>query len=62
MGPGEKGRKRHDLVLEKLPRAREEWNEGPMKRLNFINKGCVKRIKQEHTSTMLMKQCLSTIE
>ena len=35
---GEKKRKRHDLELEKLQRARDEWNEDRMKRLDFINK------------------------
>ena len=30
--------KRHDLELEKLQRARDEWNKDPMKRLDFINK------------------------
>ena len=35
---GEEERKRHDLALEKLQRARDEWNEDRMKRLDFINK------------------------
>ena len=35
---GEKERKRHDLALEKLRRARDEWNKDQMKRLDFINK------------------------
>ena len=35
---GEEERKRHDLPLEKLQRVRDEWNEGQMKRLDFINK------------------------
>ena len=35
---GGKERKRHDLALEKLQRARDEWNEDRMKRLDFINK------------------------
>ena len=35
---GEKKRKRHDLVLEKLQKARDEWNKDRMKRLDFINK------------------------
>ena len=33
----EKG-KRHDLAKEKLQRARDEWNEDRMKRLDFMNK------------------------
>ena len=35
---GEKERKRHDLALEKLQRARAEWNKDRIKRLYFINK------------------------
>ena len=35
---GEKEHKRHDLALEKLQRARDEWNKDRMKRLDFINK------------------------
>ena len=38
MDHGEKERKRHDLALEKLQRARDEWNEDRMKPLDFINK------------------------
>ena len=34
----EKERIIHDLVHEKLQRARDEWNEDRMKRLDFINK------------------------
>ena len=34
----EEERKRHDLALEKLQRARDEWNKDRMKRLDFINK------------------------
>ena len=34
----EEERKRHDLAVEKLQRARDEWNEDRMKRLDFINK------------------------
>ena len=30
--------KRHDLALEKLQRARNEWNRDRMKRLDIINK------------------------
>ena len=32
----EEERKRPDLVLEKLQRARDEWNRDLMKRLNFM--------------------------
>ena len=35
---GEEGRKRHDLALERIQRARDEWNKDRMKRLDFINK------------------------
>ena len=35
---GEEEGKRHDLALEKLQRARDEWNKDRMKRLDFINK------------------------
>ena len=37
-GHGEEEQKRHDLALEKLQRARDEWNKNRMKRLDFINK------------------------
>ena len=33
-----------------------------MKRLDFINKRLREKMRQGHTSTMLMKQCLNTIE
>ena len=35
---GAEERKRHDLALEKLQRARDEWNRNRMKRLDFMNK------------------------
>ena len=35
---GEEERKRHDLALKKLQRARDEWNKDRMKRLDFIDK------------------------
>ena len=35
---GAEERKRHDLALEKLQRARDEWNRDRMKRLDLINK------------------------
>ena len=35
---GEEERKRHDLAHEKLQRARDEWNNDRMKRLDLINK------------------------
>ena len=35
---GEEERKRHDLALENFQRAKDKWNEGRMKQLDFINK------------------------
>ena len=35
---GEEERKRHDLAEEQLQKARGQWNEDRMKRLDFINK------------------------
>ena len=35
---GEEERERYDLALEKLQRARDEWNKDQMKRLDFINR------------------------
>ena len=40
---GEEESKRIDLALEKFQRARDEWNEDPMKRLDFINKRLLER-------------------
>ena len=58
---GEKERKMHDLAEEKLQRARDKWNEYGMKRLDFINKRLREKMRQRHTSTMLMKEYLNTI-
>ena len=33
-----------------------------MKRLDFISKRLREKMRQRHTSTMLMQQCLNTIE
>ena len=52
--------KRHDLALEKLQRERDEWNRDRIKRLDFINKGYAKKLRQRHMSAMLRKQCLNT--
>ena len=41
---GAEERKRHDLALEKLPRARDEWNRDRMKHLDFINE----RLREEN--------------
>ena len=35
---GAEERKRHDLALQKLQRARDEWNRDRIKRLDFINR------------------------
>ena len=59
---GAEERRRHDLALEKLQRARDEWNRDRMKRLDFMNKRLREKMRREHISTMLMKQCLNTIE
>ena len=37
-GHGAEECKRHDLALEKLQRARDEWNRDQMKHLDLINK------------------------
>ena len=42
---GEKERKIHHLALEKLQRARDEWNNDQMKRLDFINKRLREKIE-----------------
>ena len=34
---GQEERKRHDLALQNVQRARDSWNEDRMKRLDFIN-------------------------
>ena len=57
---GEEERKRHDLALEKLQRARDEWNKDRMKRLDFINKRLREKMRLGYA--MLMKQWLSTIK
>ena len=47
---GEEERKRHDLALEKLQRARDKWNEDRMKRLDFINERSLEQNKaRAHT-------------
>ena len=35
---GEEEGKRHDFAIERLQRARDEWNKDQMKRLDFMNK------------------------
>ena len=52
-------RKRYDF--EKLQKDRNEWNRDWMKHLDFMNKRLREKLRWEHISTMLMKQCLNTI-
>ena len=59
---GEEERKRHELALKRLQRARDEWNKDRMTRLDFINKRLRKKMKQGHTSTILMRKCLNIVE
>ena len=59
---GAEERKKHNLAPEKLQRAGDEWNRDRMKRLDFINKRLREKMRQRHTSTMMMKQCLNTIK
>ena len=40
----------------KIQRAKNKWDKDRMKRLDFVNKGRIKKITQEHTSIKLMKQ------
>ena len=43
MDHGEGERKRHDLALENLQRARDSWNEYQIERLDFINRRLCKK-------------------
>ena len=61
MDYGEKESKRHNLVLEKLQGVRDEWYKDRIRRLDLINKRLHEIMKQDHTSKMLTKQCISTI-
>ena len=47
----EEERKRHDLALERLQRARDEWNEDRIKRLDFINK----RLREKNEAKVYIK-------
>ena len=60
-GHGEGERKRHDLALKRLQRARYEWNKN-WKQQILSTKDYVKKMRQGHTSRMLMKQCLNFIK
>ena len=59
---GVEERKRHDLALKKLQRARDAWNKDRMEQLDFINKTLREKMRQGHISTMLIKQFLNTVE
>ena len=54
---GEEECKRLDLALERLQRARDEWDQNRLKRLDLINK----RLREENEARV-MKQCLNTIK
>ena len=55
---GEEERKRHDLALEKLQKARDKWNEDKMKRLNFINK----RLREQNKARAYINNVDEAIE
>ena len=57
-----KERQIHDLAEERLQKARNKWNRDRMKCLEYINRRLLKKMRQVHTLTMLMKQCLNTLE
>ena len=58
-----KGSKRHGSALQKLQKTREKWKKDRMRQLDFINKNLRENDEaREHTSTMLMKQCVNTTE
>ena len=50
---GEEEWKRHDLALEKVQRARDEWNKDQTKRLDFINK----RLREQYKARAYYQQC-----
>ena len=59
---GEEERKRHDLALEYLQRARDdEWDRDRMKYLDLINRRLCERNEARAVEEMLKKQCLSSI-
>ena len=57
MDHGKKERQKLDLAIENIQRASDIWNEDILS-----IKCCKKRKRQEHISTMLIKQCVSTIK
>ena len=46
--------KKHDLVIERLQRARDEWNEDRMKRVDFINK----RLREKNEA----RACINNVD
>ena len=54
---GAEERKRQDLALEKLQRARYEWNRDRMKRLDFMNKDYVKEMRQRNFDEAMLEYC-----
>ena len=54
---GEEECKRLDLALERLQRARDEWDQNRLKPLDLINK----RLREKNEAKV-MKQCLNTIK
>ena len=59
---GEEECKRYDLALERLQKSRDEWSKDGMKRLGLSTKDYMKKMRERHTSAMLVKQWLNTIE
>ena len=57
MDHGKKERQKLDLAIENIQRASDIWNEDILS-----IKCCKKRKRQEHISTMSIKQCVSTIK
>ena len=51
---GEGERKRYDLTLENLQRARDEWNKNPVKQLDFINK----RLREKNEA----RACINNVD
>ena len=47
----EKERKRHDLAIEQLQKARDKWNKNRMKQLDFINK----RLREKYETSAYIK-------
>ena len=59
---GAEERKRQDLALEKLQRARNDWNKDQMKRLDFINKRQREKKFARAYINNVDERCLDTIK